>query len=130
MLIPTTNSQLSGGSGWSRRKANLLMRQWKESHPCADCHLFYRYFQLEFDHDPRFIKVCDLGKVGKKLDEATLRREMAKCQVVCRNCHAARTWSRMCGPGLCASPPQPIGRHLPPGASLTPWTQTRETSET
>src|SRR4029077_1577764 len=114
---------------WSQRKAVALMQSWKESKPCADCHFYYRYFQLEFDHDPTLGKTYDLGKIGKRLDESALRREMARCQVTCRNCHALRTWSRLCGSRLGASLPQPRGRHLPPGASLTPWSSTGETSK-
>lgn len=114
---------------WSQRQATKLMQDWKEAHPCADCHWFYRYCQMEFDHDPSLGKGFNLGTEGKRLDEVTLRREMAKCQTVCCNCHALRTWNRLRGPRLGSALPRSQGRHLPPGASLTPWTRTDETIE-
>lgn len=99
------------------------MQSWKESKPCADCHFFYRYFQMEFDHEPiRGVKSFNLGTQGKFLDEITLRREMAKCQVVCCNDHAFRTWHRLCGLGLSTALPRKRLGQLPAGASLTPWT--------
>src|SRR5208282_4446094 len=106
---------------WSQRQATLLMQRWKESHPCADCHLFYRYYQMEFDHNPSLGKVVNLGTEGKTLSEIELRREMAKCETVCCNCHAVRTWHRLCGLRLGAAASRAQGRYLPPGASLTPW---------
>lgn len=108
---------------WSQRQATNLMKRWKESHPCADCHFYFHYFQMEFDHNPSLGKVVNLGTDGKKLSEIELRREMAKCTAVCSNCHKMRTWHRLCGLRLGAPPSQSRGRHLSPGASLTPWTR-------
>ena len=111
-------------SSWSTRKALKLIIEWKESRPCVDCHLYYRYFQVEADHVPaRGKKLYVLGaRQARKLDEATLLRELAKCDPVCRNCHSYRTYClRRSRFGFVA--PQPRGRNLPPGASLTPWSK-------
>jgi hypothetical protein len=62
--------------------------------PCTDCGNRYPSYVMQFDH---------LG--DKKFDIATavqqgwislkrLRREIAKCEVVCANCHAERTHQR------------------------------------
>lgn len=74
---------------------------------------------MEFDHIRG--KAFNIGTEGKKLDEITLRREMAKCEVVCCNDHAFRTWHRMRGLGLDSTASRNRLAHLPPGASLTPW---------
>ena len=111
---------------WSTRKALRLIREYKESRPCVDCKFFFRYFQIELDHVPgRGPKLYVLGsREARYLDEATLRRELAKCDPTCRNCHSFRTWYRLYRPGLRTPVPQPRGRNLPPGASLVPWTKT------
>lgn len=85
---------------WTQKRAIELMQDWKQSHPCVDCSLragapaFWNYWQMQFDHEPG-TKTYNLGTEGKKLDESTLRREMAKCDVVCANCHADRTYHRL-----------------------------------
>jgi hypothetical protein len=111
---------------WSTRKAVKLIRETKESQPCVDCHLYYRSFQMEFDHVPeRGPKLHVLGsRKARYLDEVTLRREMAKCETRCRNCHSFQTWYRMYRPGLRPPASQFGGRNLPFGASLVPWTKT------
>lgn len=111
---------------WSLRKATQFMWRWKETHPCADCNLYYHYFQMEFDHEPKLGKKYNLGTKGKYLSESDLRAEIAKCRVVCCNCHAIRTWCRLRGLGLGDPRTPQTGRHLPPGASLTPWPETGE----
>lgn len=70
------------------------MQSWKAQHPCFDCGVFYPYWVMEFDHVPG-TKRFNLGTEGKRLDEETLRREMAMCDVVCCNCHAERTYRRL-----------------------------------
>ena len=62
--------------------------------PCADCGHRYPHYVMQFDH-VRGVKLFNLGdaaatgKTLKRIDE-----EIAKCDVVCANCHAARTWLR------------------------------------
>ena len=79
---------------WTCKQALKLMREYKESKGCADCKLFFPYHVLEFDHMPG-TKMTNLGTHGKRLTEAALRYEMALCDVVCRNCHAERTFRRL-----------------------------------
>ncbi len=72
------------------------MQNHKDKTPCFDCGGNFRYYQKDFDHLGD--KVYNLGTHGKKLDEITLRIEMSKCDVVCKNCHAIRTHSRQIKP--------------------------------
>jgi hypothetical protein len=72
------------------------MREYKDNKPCADCGVPYRFWILQFDHV--ISKRYNLGTQGKKLDEATLRAEMAYCDVVCANCHHERTHRRQLSP--------------------------------
>ena len=45
---------------WTQRKAVQVMQDWKGCHPCADCKIQYKYYQMEFDHLGK--KTCTLGK--------------------------------------------------------------------
>jgi hypothetical protein len=62
------------------------------AHPCADCGLTDPRI-LEFDHlGDKAEEIAALWRRGRSLDE--LRDEVAKCEVVCVNCHRHRTASR------------------------------------
>jgi hypothetical protein len=67
-----------------------------KSVPCADCGQSFPYYVMDFDHRPdekkEFLMVNYRG-VG----QARLEQEMAKCDVVCSNCHRIRTYSRKFG---------------------------------
>jgi hypothetical protein len=78
----------------SRKRA--FVRQAK-SVPCADCGRRYGYWVMQFDH-VRGIKRFELA--GKSLGSwgmKSILNEMAKCDVVCSNCHADRTYKRSMG---------------------------------
>ena len=69
------------------------MVQIKESSPCTDCGVSYPYYVMQFDHlaDKELTpsRLVTYGSLAK------MRRELAKCELVCANCHAARTYRRM-----------------------------------
>lgn len=50
--------------------------------------------KLELDHIDRATKSLDLGH-SWSVSETRYRAELAKCQVLCRNCHKAKTSSEM-----------------------------------
>ena len=68
------------------------IRQIKESTPCYDCNVQYPSCVMEFDHlKDKIANIADmLGKFGWE----TIEKEMAKCDIVCANCHRIRTWNR------------------------------------
>lgn len=85
---------------WKRERYDLLKRLMREakSRPCTDCKIEYPYYVMQFDHrDPRqkLIKLAYIG--GMSLSIKKLEEEIAKCDVVCANCHAARTWQQRNG---------------------------------
>lgn len=79
-----------------RQRAFLAgyVRREKDGKACADCGTEYPHYQLEFDHvrGRKVANVADLVRAPVSL--RTLRMEIAKCELVCCNCHAARTWRR------------------------------------
>jgi hypothetical protein len=52
---------------------------------------------LEFDHRVDEIKRGNIGDLANKLSIESLMEEIAKCDIVCANCHRIRTWKRAGG---------------------------------
>lgn len=77
-----------------RRQAEVRKRlyEYKESNPCADCGNKYPYYVMQFDHkgDKKYTLANRSASFGSKY----FAEEMAKCDLVCANCHAVRTFQR------------------------------------
>lgn len=86
------------------RKRNLAqverlraVMQAEKDCPCADCGGKYPYWVMQFDH-VRGSKVREVSNlVTRAVSVRALRAEIAKCEVVCANCHANRTHLRRLG---------------------------------
>lgn len=61
--------------------------------PCADCGVEYPPYVMDFDH-VRGEKLAAVSRVATTKNRATIEAEIAKCDVVCSNCHRIRTWNR------------------------------------
>ena len=60
---------------------------------CLDCGEMYHPWQMDFDHRPGEQKRFELSEGGSRsLPE--LHAEMAKCDLICANCHRTRTHVR------------------------------------
>lgn len=72
----------------SKVNAEFLI-DYLNQHPCVDCGED-DIVVLEFDHlRDKLMNVSVIGREGYSLDK--LKREIAKCDVVCANCHRRRT---------------------------------------
>jgi hypothetical protein len=49
---------------------------------------------MQFDHVNPEDKLFTIGKVGYKYSIIALKLEIQKCDVVCANCHAERTYQQ------------------------------------
>lgn len=69
-----------------------LLRELK-SVPCTDFNGVFPSYVMDFDHvgDDKLINVSMAVKVGRR----RLLAEVAKCEVVCANCHRQRTQDRL-----------------------------------
>ena len=80
----------------NRRKENKeFLDAIKSTTPCTDCSSLYPPYVMQFDHLPGFVKrnaVAVLSSEGVSIQ--TLKDEIAKCELVCANCHAIRTHER------------------------------------
>jgi hypothetical protein len=78
------------------RKAHSRLLAELRTAPCLDCRRTFPYFVMQFDHrdptDKKYVVSQMVGRTGK----ATILAEVAKCDVVCANCHRERTYQRRC----------------------------------
>lgn len=84
------------GPGRSERakRDRLYFQQIKLERGCADCGYRENAVALDFDHLPGTVKkyrVACMAGVSRALIDA----EIAKCEVVCANCHRIRTANRL-----------------------------------
>jgi hypothetical protein len=77
-------------------KAKLFIDSKKDK-PCADCGVKYHPCAMDFDHLPGSEKSFNIS-AGKKVSMKRLMAEIAKCEVVCSNCHRIRTHNRRAAP--------------------------------
>ena len=75
-----------------RTELRLKVANIKESQPCMDCDFFYPAPIMEFDHRPGEKKLDTVSSmVMRQLKWVTIAAEIAKCDLVCANCHRFRT---------------------------------------
>ena len=87
--------------------------------PCMDCGIRYPPPATDFDH-VRGKKLFGLNDAHNRAVQK-VKDEMAKCDVVCANCHRIRTYKR----GLEAlQRGETVGCIVPRGTRLSPKTQT------
>ncbi|UGL63150.1 HNH endonuclease [Streptomyces phage Bartholomune] len=77
------------------RRSYILqyVQGYKQERGCAECKIMYPYWVLEFDH----VRGEKLGNVNTMMRTHSLdaiKAEIEKCDVVCSNCHADRTFQR------------------------------------
>jgi hypothetical protein len=65
--------------------------------PCMDCGEQYPTYVMDFDHvrGEKLFSLANAWQNGFSLKK--VQEEVAKCEVVCANCHRIRTWMRKCG---------------------------------
>lgn len=80
--------------------AKTYVRQQKNNQPCLDCDVCYPYPLMEYDH-VRGSKLHDISTLTSRGASINmLQREIAKCDLVCANCHRYRTHSRQLSKNL------------------------------
>lgn len=70
------------------------LQAYKENRGCEQCLEMHPHYVLEFDHRPEFKKIDNVYRVYKKFGKDKAWEEVAKCDVVCSNCHKIRTYER------------------------------------
>jgi hypothetical protein len=73
-------------------RRDTLIRKAKDV-PCSDCGVRYPHWIMEFDHVSG-VKIRNVSRM-RSWPVKSILDEIAKCDVVCSNCHANRTWQRL-----------------------------------
>ena len=71
-----------------------FLSKYKEGKICRDCGLPHPAYRLHFDHLPGTKKRFIVSH-GYTRGLTAVMAEIAKCELVCANCHADRTFSRL-----------------------------------
>lgn len=63
--------------------------------PCLDCGESYPPYVMDFDHRPGEVKLFAISKMRNQgQSKEKIVAEIAKCDLVCSNCHRERTFQR------------------------------------
>lgn len=73
------------------------LNAYKLAAGCADCGYRQHVAALEFDHLPGVVWGGTVSSLAGNRSWRTLLIEIAKCEVVCANCHNIRTYNRRNG---------------------------------
>lgn len=77
-----------------RAKGVDLVSEYKLRMGCTDCGYAEHACALDFDHLPEYDKKFTISdELHRSLQQ--IQEEMAKCEVVCANCHRVRTKRRL-----------------------------------
>ena len=63
--------------------------------PCSDCGGTFPHYVMHFDHRDATTKVKAIATlIRNTVAWSRVEAEIAKCDLVCANCHSVRTWMR------------------------------------
>lgn len=75
-------------------KYELVVKAKLDAGQCSDCFMLvepWNHVMFAWDHQPQFVKLFNLSKASK-YSTVMVVEELAKCVLVCHNCHAMRTY--------------------------------------
>ena len=87
--------QLADKANKDRIRARIIEAK---NRPCMDCGILYPWYVMDFDHVRGVKKILLSVAAACHLSVKKLEDEIAKCDVVCANCHRIRTFQRAGGP--------------------------------
>lgn len=76
----------------ARERRRAIIDSIKESSPCMDCGRYYPGYVMEFDHRDSSTKIDTVATLFLKASMDRILAEIAKCDLVCANCHRERTY--------------------------------------
>jgi hypothetical protein len=88
-------------AAWSARTRSVRVAELRavvngiKSHPCSDCGQTFDPVCMDFDHRPGELKRDCVAKLLSTIASVeAVMQEIAKCDLVCSNCHRLRTKKR------------------------------------
>lgn len=77
-----------------QRERREFLSNYKSERGCADCGYNKHHVALDFDHRPGEVKLFEPAWLKQLGTWQQMIDEIAKCDVVCSNCHRIRTITR------------------------------------
>jgi hypothetical protein len=75
----------------ARIRGKEFYRATKHNKPCVDCKVIFPHYVLQWDHLRD--KTIDVSRFkGSAANRKRMMEEIEKCELVCANCHAIRTY--------------------------------------
>lgn len=95
MERPGNAAQWRRGKVSKKQQAKAFIAEIKSRAACADCKQHFHHVAMDFDHvrGSKRKAIADMVAVGCSVD--SIMDEVAKCEVVCANCHRVRTFERL-----------------------------------
>lgn len=78
----------------SERSRKAWLVSLKAGKPCTDCGRVLPHQVMQWDHRPGTEKLGEISGAFKTRTREEILAEIAKCDLVCTNCHSMRTFSR------------------------------------
>jgi hypothetical protein len=128
-MSPTTNIHMTHKNIEDRRaqkakeyaKKRVKFDLLKEGKPCADCGASYPPYVMDWDHRDKGQKCFGIAAaLGSNTPWPAVLLEVAKCDLVCANCHRIRTWAQGHSKWRDLAAPSGPRTHCLHGHELTP----------
>lgn len=89
-----------------RQQMRQLVNRWKEMKGCSSCGFKGHHFQLDLDHINSSSKKNEGNSRAYEpsWSKARIKEELAKCQILCANCHRLKTFLNSDHLQVCDSP--------------------------
>jgi hypothetical protein len=84
---------------WEQGRAAWLV-SLKAGRPCTDCRRTYAPQVMQWDHLPGSLKLGNISTDLRGRSRQEILDEISKCELVCANCHAIRTFKRAARGGI------------------------------
>ncbi len=82
---------------WVKKSVDAK-RKWvielKESGRCFDCNEKYPHYVMDYDHRDPSTKKFGISAGSFRESRKAIELEIAKCDLVCSNCHRQRTYEQ------------------------------------
>jgi hypothetical protein len=89
--VPASKSLERKRASW---RAHAAMLDAIKLRPCADCGSTFPPCAMDFDHRSPATKRTAVSRMIGRAGMASILAEVAKCDIVCANCHRERTFRR------------------------------------
>lgn len=88
-----------------RQHMRRIVNRWKEMKGCSACGFKGHHFQLDLDHtDPSTKYGQNHRAYEPNWKKVRIKQELAKCTILCANCHRAKTFLNSDHLRVCDSP--------------------------